>query len=306
MDLLMRSTVFAVALAAAGCSDADVPVPVWTSVETIEGRFRPEVNQAATPAAPQDRWRVVTYNAQHGIDAAFAPYLLAHRDLATADVLLLQEAAAPGDGPSDAALLAATLGMGHVYAPLGEHDEGTGGLAILSRFTLRDIEVLFLEPTHMLHPVESVARTAMAVTIDAASGPVRVVNVHLDFGLNLTERILQLRPAIIDAPIASPIVVGGDFNTNDYIWVDGDVPLFPLDSVADTAQAPELDEYVRILQFKTPTARFGDTWSGLPEDQRLDAIFTRGVEVGAGAVDRTDEVGELSDHWPLWLDIVVR
>jgi endonuclease/exonuclease/phosphatase family metal-dependent hydrolase len=79
-----------------------------------------------------------------------------------------------------------------------------------------------------------------------------------------------------------------------------------VDSVADTAQAPELDDYVRLLQFKTPTARFGDTWSGLPEDQRLDAIFTRGVEVGAGAVDRTDEVLDLSDHWPVWLDIVVR
>jgi endonuclease/exonuclease/phosphatase family metal-dependent hydrolase len=306
MDLLMRSTVFAVALAAIGCGDAEMPVPVWTSFETIEGRFRPEINQAASPAAPQDRWRVVTFNVQHGVDAALAPYLLARRDLAEADLLLLQEAADPGDGESDASRLAAALGMGHVYAPLGDVDQETEGIAILSRFVLRDFEVLFLEPTNMLRPVEPVTRNAIAVTIDAPSGPVRVVNVHLDYGLNLPERILQLRPAIIDDPIASPILVGGDFNTNDYVWVEEEFPLLPVDAVADTAQAPELDEYVRLLQFKTPTARFGDTWNGLPEDQRLDSIFTRGVETGAGAVDRSDEVEDFSDHYPLWLDIVVR
>jgi hypothetical protein len=36
------------------------------------------------------------------------------------------------------------------------------------------------------------------------------------------------------------------------------------------------------------------------DDQRLDSVFTRGVTPGDGDVDRDLD---LSDHWPVWLDI---
>jgi endonuclease/exonuclease/phosphatase family metal-dependent hydrolase len=149
--------------------------------------------------------------------------------------------------------------------------------------------------------VEPAARAAVAAVIDTPGGPVRVVNVHLDVALNIPERILQLRPVILEAP--DRVVVAGDFNTNDYVWAEATVPLLPLHAVADTSQAVALDRYMRGLGFRTPTAAFGPTWYGFPEDQRLDAIFTRGVEVGDGAVERALT---LSDHWPVWLDLEVR
>jgi endonuclease/exonuclease/phosphatase family metal-dependent hydrolase len=159
---------------------------------------------------------------------------------------------------------------------------------------MRGIEVLHL-------PEEPAPRTAIAAVIDTPSGPVRVINVHLDPELNIAERILHLRPAIHDAP--RRVVVAGDFNTNDYIWVDRTIPVLSLHATADTSQAVALDEYMHRLGFGTPTASFGVTWNGLPHDQRLDSIFTRGLAAGDGAVDRTLE---LSDHWPLWLDVEAR
>jgi endonuclease/exonuclease/phosphatase family metal-dependent hydrolase len=186
--------------------------------------------------------------------------------------------------------------MSHVYAPTWDTGGGTRGLSILSRFALRDIEVMYLPDAS-----EPAARTAIAVVIDTPGGPIRVINVHLHDARNIIERILQLRPAILDAP--HRVVVAGDFNTNDYIWADDTVPIVVLDPAADTSQAVALDEYMRGLGFQTPTASFGKTWRGVLEDQRLDAIFTRGLPTGAGAVDRELE---LSDHWPVWLDIDAR
>ncbi|HSK04363.1 MAG TPA: endonuclease/exonuclease/phosphatase family protein [Kofleriaceae bacterium] len=304
MRVLTLAAGLALGLAAAGCSDARIdPIPAWTPWEAIEGPFRPEVRHAASPAPGRDRMRVLTYNVWRGVDVdALAPYLLAHPELAAADLVLLQESDDyPSEVTSDASRLAAELGMSHVYAPTGEQRRGTRGLAILSRFALREIEVMFLEEAPELELVEPAARAAVAVVIDTPGGPVRVINVHLDVALNITERILQLRPTILEAP--DRVVVAGDFNTNDYVWAEATVPLLPLDAVADTSQAVALDGYMRGLGFRTPTAAFGATWRGFPEDQRLDAIFTRGVEVDDGAVERALK---LSDHWPVWLDLEVR
>jgi endonuclease/exonuclease/phosphatase family metal-dependent hydrolase len=109
---------------------------------------------------------------------------------------------------------------------------------------------------------------------------------------------VQLRPAVIDAP--APVAVMGDFNTNDYLWAVETLPLLPLDAVANTSQADALDEYMRAIGYRTPTANFGNTWHGVSEDQRLDSIFTRGMVTGRGDIERELEA---SDHWPLWLDV---
>jgi endonuclease/exonuclease/phosphatase family metal-dependent hydrolase len=58
---------------------------------------------------------------------------------------------------------------------------------------------------------------------------------------------------------------------------------------------------MRHIDFTTPTARLGATWSGVV-DARLDAIFTRGVTAIPGAVERSVT---MSDHWPVWVDIVL-
>ncbi len=301
MGVLTRTSILAFTLAAAACDDADVAPVVWIPIDAIDGPLRPDLAQPANPATPRDRFRVATYNTLKGLDPdALAPALLAHPALAHVDVWLMQETDR-FDDIADAARLAGALDMGYVYAPTSRMDDGTRGLSILSRFPVRDVEIMFLQSEWSIDLEETSARSAVAVEIDTPSGPLRIVNVHLDVAQNISERILQLRPAVFDTP--TPILVGGDFNTNEYVWADPFIPLFPLDAAAETDQAPVLDEYMRAIGYDTPTSSFGDTWHGLPEDQRLDSIYVRGLATGDGAVERAIDQ---SDHWPVWLDIELR
>ena len=292
------------ALASVACNDIDYdPVPVWTPVDTIDGRFRPQVQQVAPDLNPQGVLRVLTYNVFEGAeDKSIADYMLTHPDLAAADVIALQENEHhPGDDQSDAARLAGRLDMGYVFAPTGEDAEvGLKGMAILSRYPMQQIEVMRLQRRTEVELIDEASRAALAVTIETVNGPVRIVNIHLDVGHNIPERVLQLRPAVLDAP--PPLVVLGDFNSNDYIWASEVVPLIPLDSIADTSQADALDDYMRTIGYETPTSALGNTWHGPGEEQRLDSIFVRGVVPGDRRVVRDLD---LSDHWPVWLDIAV-
>lgn len=297
----MRRAGLLLGVAVAACGADLGSTADWRPWDTIEGPRRPELVQPPAPAPPQARIRLVTYNTRLGVDvASLGPYLQADPILADADVVLLQETDGTFDAvPSDAARLAESLAMGHAYAPTIELEEGTRGIAILSRFELRDVEVMFLPVLEETLLPES-SRAALGVVIDTPSGPLRIINVHLDVGLNVAERIVQLRPAVVDAP--TPVVVAGDMNTNDYVWAEGTIPLLPVDAAADTSQAAEVDDFMRALGYAAPTATFGATYDGLLEDYRLDAIYPRGVAARDGGVDRALE---LSDHWPIWLDLEV-
>jgi endonuclease/exonuclease/phosphatase family metal-dependent hydrolase len=124
------------------------------------------------------------------------------------------------------------------------------------------------------------------------------VTVHLDTRMNVTQRILQLRPAVLDAPPRT--IVAGDFNTNPYVWAEGAIPNVPAQTVAATDQGPILDDYMRAIDFDTPTAGVGDTQHVAGLGFRLDAIYTRALQVGTPHV--AHDVGG-SDHWPLWIDV---
>jgi endonuclease/exonuclease/phosphatase family metal-dependent hydrolase len=168
--------------------------------------------------------------------------------------------------------------------------DATHGLAILSAFPIENARMMEL-------PAGLSKRIALAADIRIGARTLHVVDVHLDTVLNVTDRILQLRPAVLDAPDA--VLVAGDVNTNDYLWADG-VPHLPADVVADADQAPILDDYMRALGFDTPTALLGPTEHKYLSEFRLDAIFTRGLRVTPGRVVR--EVDE-SDHWPMYVDV---
>ncbi|MCC7000267.1 MAG: endonuclease/exonuclease/phosphatase family protein [Deltaproteobacteria bacterium] len=286
----------------AGCTSEELgQTQPWTSAADITGPLSPET--APVPGevaftAPM-RLRVVTYNVHKGEDVAgLASAILGNPNLATADIFLLQEIEHhPGEGGCRAARLAALLGMGHVYAPERLQGDGTHGTAILSRYPLENPRVMALPQADL---VGSGTRR-IALYAEAVVGAVRLhlVDVHLDTRLNATDRILQLRPAVLDTPW--PTVVAGDLNTNPYLWADSFIPQLAVGSVADSDQAPVLDDYMRHIDFTTPTARLGATWSGVV-DARLDAIFTRGVTAVPGAVERGVT---MSDHWPVWVDIVL-
>ncbi len=298
---------FVALLAVSACAptpEIGDPQP-WVPAEDIVGAFRPEIVPAAVPARAhgvQDGMlRVVTYNVERGQNVAgLATWFEKDAELRQADLVMVQEIEDhPGEGGSRTARLARRLKMGYVYAPERINGDGTHGTAILSAYPLSNVRVMQLP--HVDLPFSEAQRIALSADVDLGDGrSFHVITMHLDTRMSIQQRILQIRPAIIDAPDRT--VVGGDFNTNPYMWADGSIPQLPTNTVAGTDQAPMFDDYMRHVGFATPTQDLGPTERNGPQDSRLDSIFVRGLDVVPGQVER--EV-DLSDHWPLWVDVVM-
>ena len=284
-------------LALAGCGIDLGSSGVWQPAAQITGDLAPSFGDAPAGAVPGATIRVVTYNIQ---DGGADPMVIASAfqgdpDLSRADLVLLQEEEAfPGATPR-AAALAAALGMGWFYAPARPNVSGPGtfGNAILSRFPIRDPELMDLP-----HAPGKLQRAAIRVDVAVGALDVRVIDTQLDTTLNITKRILQLHPAVIDEPDAT--LVGGDFNTNPYVWDDGEVPSIPDSVVVDTDQAPLLDDYMHGIGFANQTSGDGPTEVRYGVWSRLDAVYVRGHDAVAGAVVRSIS---LSDHLPVWVDV---
>ena len=295
---LLLAAAPALVAAAAGCAADLGPGGPWIPWQEIEGALRPELEPPPDRPPPPASIRLVTFNVHLGADPeALARAIAACPDTAAADLLLLQEIEShPAEGASRAARLAAALGAGHVYAPARPEGDGSHGLAIVSRLPLERVEVMELPAADL--GGRSRRRIALAADVTLAGGPLRVINVHLDTRINIADRILQLRPALLDQP--DPVVVAGDMNANPYLWVEGTLPVPPHDATADTDQAPLLDDYLAALGFDTPTASLGPTFHAGPVQVRLDAIYPRGLAPRAAGVDRCVDA---SDHWPLRVDL---
>lgn len=284
-------------LISAGCNDIGPDMP-WVPWTEIMGPLRPEIGAPPTPAPTPDQLRVVTFNVHYGMDVeAIARAIRENSALATADLLLLQEIEShPEEGSSRTSRLAQALGLGFVYVPARIEREGTHGLALLSRHPIENLSVMQLPDADL--PSGASARAAMSCDLRTTSGLLRVINVHMDTRLNLALRIRQLRPVVLPQP--SPIVIAGDFNTLEYIFAGGAIPLFPVDTAIDDSQADEVDAYMQTLGYTSATRTFGNTLSLLGMGFRLDSIYVRGLSAGAGAVEREVDV---SDHFPLWADL---
>jgi endonuclease/exonuclease/phosphatase family metal-dependent hydrolase len=252
-----------------------------------------EIHEA--PAAPPERdaLRVVSFNVHYGRDVArIAAEISANRHTREADVLLLQEIESyPGDRRAEA--LAERLGMHVAYAPARAKGKGTHGLAILSRYSLRDLEILRL-PAYELGWGGTRRRIAMAATLDWNGSDVRVVNVHLDTRLTKDQRFAQMRPVLASTGAHERVVIGGDVNTISCLGAL--LPGVPI-CLPGLSQGPAFDAFMVRHGFLTPFRGIGGTG---PLYQRLDGIFTRGLNVTA--YDKEDEIG-VSDHIPVWADV---
>ena len=278
-------TVLAAAAVAAVLAACNHPRPRDVRVES-----RPHGPEAA---APTTRLRLVTYNVHMIKGTKIAAALRESPDLAAADLVMLQEVEShPAEGESRACIAARQLDLHCAYAPgYGLSDGGSHGVAILSRFPLTDLEITEL-PYHDT-VMNSARRVALGATIDAGSGPMRLYAVHLDNRINPAARNAQLAP-VLDAADRHdlPTVIAGDMNTSPFVWLGHVVP------VPAGVQDDRLEKFVRARGFATPVRDSGPTssWFGM----KLDAVYTRGVEVGAHQVETTVRA---SDHMPLWADL---
>ena len=210
--------------------------------------------------------------------------------LQEADLLLLQEAVHAENGRSTAGELAERLQLHLAFAsgapPTADEYEG---VAILSRKPLHDVRVFEL-PRFGLH-LRSRCRIALGATVNGPRGPVRVICLHLDTRINADRRLDQLAP-VLEAARAfdGPVILGGDFNTNPFWWVEH---LVPVPFVQDQASAVVAE--LGRAGFGTPLGAAGATNDYLR--LKLDWIFLRGLEAAKWGVDRTG----FSDHHAVWV-----
>lgn len=304
--LLMIRVVAAAVLLSACATPSVGPSQPWIAWDQIDGPLRPEVGQQTVSEAAGSVLKTVTFNVHYGKNvAAIAQAIRNSAELQQADVVFLQEIQSyPSEGSSRTQRLAEELGMNYAYAPAKSFDQdgetGTHGNAILSKLPLESVVVMELPRGKLVVNEERRIALAADIRLDATN-TVHLINVHLDTRLNATERILQLRPAILGAPDRT--IVGGDFNTNPMVWAFNMVPIVPLAVIPGSDQAPILDDYLRQIGFATPTASYGKTVDFPVLNARLDSIFVRGLSSANGGVLRTTSI---SDHWPVWLDIPVQ
>jgi endonuclease/exonuclease/phosphatase family metal-dependent hydrolase len=216
-------------------------------------------------------------------------------DLRTVDILLLQEVGrVSADGQAFAGVLAARLGFGFAFAPVIPYDNGHAqGVAIFSRFPIEDASVHPLN--HFQLVFRSRCRIALAATVRTPTGPIRLVNVHLDTRINSGSRVAQLGPALDAAgSFNGPRLIGGDFNTMNILWVGSTLPLPYLQR-----QSGAVRKMMSKHGFSTP---FGDTPAtfrvlGLP--LKLDWLYLLDLKPLNWGVDRI----ELSDHRGVWTHV---
>ena len=189
--------------------------------------------------------------------------------------------------------LAKHLGYDYLFAPaqrVGKN--GAQGLAILSRYPLQDPKVVYLPRfTLKVNNRCRIALTAIAVT---PLGAVGVVNLHLDTRINLKQRWQQLQPVVAAAeklPEAS--LIAGDFNTQNFHWVENLLPLPFLHR-----QVGPMLAKLKASGYLTPFTQTGRTHAWAP--LKLDWIFFRKLKAQAR---RVQKIG-FSDHRALWVQVV--
>lgn len=191
-----------------------------------------------------------------------------------ADVMLFQEVVRPRQGRGGAVdEVARVLEMQIAFAPGFELRSGEQeGLAVLSRYPIVETHVIALQHNDLLW--KSRRRVALAVTLQAPAGQIRVYNLHLDTRVNLKARLEQLRPVAEEAAaVSGPVLVGGDLNTNPYRWVEHTLPVVvaPDQGVGMLRYMNGLG-YTSVFPRRTPTSR----WFRM----QLDWLFLRNLEAG--------------------------
>ena len=163
--------------------------------------------------------------------------------------------------------------------PIGLHDEGDTGVALLSQLPMTDVTRIDL-------PWQECPwrpRLAMGATISVGRHQVRILNAHVDPHAASDGQIAQLEVIAAEAESTTlPTLVLGDFNT------------------LSTQKCIETRRFLESRGYTTPFPTGTSTWRGGGLLMHADWIFSRGLEMLRWGVAKPLNV---SDHWPIWAEI---
>jgi endonuclease/exonuclease/phosphatase family metal-dependent hydrolase len=265
----------------------------------MTGPMAAELGPAPTlRGTPGCTLRVASWNVHKLPDpAALAASLLASTEIAAADVVLLQESSSYASEPmTRTADVANALAMTWAHQRVRELDDGgVQGNAIVSRFPLERVAVKRLP--YIEQPYHPQPRGAIAADVVVGERRVRVVSVHLDVRISTSDRIRQLDPAV--AELDEVAVIGGDFNTAPWTWIEALVPLTSTEAVIGMEQAAILDDYMDSRRFASALSVDTNTFQAPGFGMRLDNLYGRGAPIIAAGIEHVAG----SDHWPIWIDL---
>lgn len=225
------------------------------------------------------------------------------RRLPTIDILALQEAdkwTARAGGHHIARELAEQLQMSWVHVAagiprgqkpkprqwwlnfeeqIGLYDSGDTGVALLSHFSLENVERIDL-------PWKDCAwrpRLAVGATVNAGPQQLTIFNAHVDPHVAAGGQIDQLEVILSHANRAiGPTIILGDFNT------------------LSSRKCLETRRFFESHGYTTPLPTGTPTWRGAGIRLHADWIFARDLRIVRWGVARSVKV---SDHWPVWAEI---
>lgn len=214
------------------------------------------------------------------------------KTLADADVVLLQEVVYSDNREGVLQGLSRELGVQAVFSSATQPrpDGRVDGIALLSRYPIQSVDAFGLTAFNL--NVRSRCRHALTATLAMPDGDsLQAFNVHLDTRINAQSRVRQLQP-VVDAAnrFSSPVVIGGDMNTNPNFWIQH---LIPIPWMHD--QHGPLDRMFASHGFATPMDGSLATHDML--GLRLDWIYLRGLAGSEWGVENID----FSDHRAVWL-----
>ena len=161
------------------------------------------------------------------------------------------------------------------------NDSGDTGVALLSRLPLEDVKRIDLP----WHECPWRPRLAIAATVSLGDKQLRVVNAHVDPHAAIGGQLEQLEVLAEEADKHSgPTLVVGDFNT------------------LSRQKCAETRSFMESRGFQTPIPTGTPTWRGAGIRLHADWIFYRDVKITNWGVARPLNV---SDHWPIWAEVVV-
>jgi endonuclease/exonuclease/phosphatase family metal-dependent hydrolase len=240
------------------------------------------------PAAAADTLSIASLNLDHqgSFEKVVHDFDAAPR-VSHADIILLQEVSHVEGGSSIAKRLADRMGYQVAFAPEGPNVYDRG-LAVISKFPIEDSKVEWLTPYNLVFKTRH--RFVLAVKLRVPAGELRIWNTHLDTRINPKQRIDQLRPVMEEAAkLTGPRLIGGDFNTNDFYWIDHVLPIPHGGGYRSTVRRA-----MAQVGFKTP---FQDQLVTLPiARQHLDWLFVNGME----SLSSSAEPIAFSDHHAIW------